>query len=110
MRAKQNIRLTRLNPASRRSQSLGKATAGCEINIAGRRLFARPEPKRIDVTTRRLASIVPNILDPPIPALIMSGGGMNIILTMKQQQRIEIIEKALRNNLTMVEGSDGIGR
>jgi hypothetical protein len=39
----------------------------------------------------------------------MSGWEMDITLTMKQQKRIEIIERALRNNLTVVEAAMVLG-
>jgi hypothetical protein len=39
----------------------------------------------------------------------MSGWEMDITLTMKQQKRIEIIERALRNNLTVVEAAMLLG-
>jgi hypothetical protein len=41
--------------------------------------------------------------------VIISGWEMDITLTMQQQKRIEIVERALRNNLTVVEAAMVLG-
>ena len=41
--------------------------------------------------------------------VIMSGWEMDITLTMKQQKRIEIIERALRNDLKVIEAAIVLG-